>query len=76
MPIRLDVEKYDITIENTLGKYIFNISQKSETELMIESYLQVFSDQITSNNLKDILSISNHMQQVKSADIKLVTLNK
>ncbi len=71
-PIKLQENNLNITIDNTLGKYVFSVSQKSDTDIMIESYLQISSDKVSRYKLKDVYSIGEQIQKKKSAEITLI----
>jgi len=71
-PVKLQEPNLNITIDNSLGKYVFSVSQKSETDIMVESYLQISSDKVTQYKLKDVYTIGELVQKNKSAEITLI----
>lgn len=71
-PVKLIEPNININIDNSLGKYIFSVSQKSETDIMVESYLQVSSDKVTHFKLSDVYHIADQIQKKKSAEITLI----
>lgn len=72
-PVKLVEPNLNINIDNTLGKYVFSVSQKSETDIMVESYLQISSDKVSPNKIKDVFIIGEQIQKKKSAEITLIT---
>lgn len=71
-PIKLLDHDLNISIDNALGKYSFTVTQKSETDLMLESYLQITSDKVTKHKLRDVCIIGEQIQRKKSAEITLI----
>lgn len=72
IPVKLSNENLHINIENSLGKYTYNVFQKSETEIMIESYLLISSDKVTSQKINDVIEISKQVNNVRSPEITLI----
>jgi len=71
-PVKLLDHDLNINIDNALGKYTFTVTQKSETDLMLESYLQITSDKVTKHKLSDVCRIGEQIKKKKSAEITLI----
>lgn len=71
-PIRLIEKSEDFEINSAIGKFVFRITPKSETEILIDSYFQMSTDKVEPKDLKSLGAIQAKLTELQSANLKLV----
>ncbi len=61
-------------------KYLYSLTntdkiQKSETEIMIESYFQIISDKVSANKLMNVYNISDQLHKLENKTLELRKIN-